>query len=588
MKNLLHKTFSLGILLFSLWSLSHAAFFDRPYYTRDEIPLFFTDAGTFITVSYNERPFDPFGDSSTIPLVPCKGDKEGLKRAYIPLGFNAPRGVYTVLLDGDESRKYHFLVTRRPLQPLPEPLFMWTVENGGRYDHLEADFLRDPSFSAEHIDRWIERTGFNTLYFMIGQTNSSLKSVDEGNPWIPGPLKTWRGFARHRQASYKGGYIGSYLSFGNGNRKLKQYRFSKDFDDDQKRIFTNKFISITDSQREADILKLAKELDENEDIDFVGLDYIRMGPGGFENYQEFADIFGITLPGGDEDEKISYVGSHVRLGTIPDLREKWRYFRAYKTAQVIRRVSKAVRKPLFVFTLGWEQGHSHGQDPAMFSDAGADVIMVMFYEATHLQHDQMMESWRDYLKEAGPLQVLAGQDVDVVLNDAADPARQGPEEMLRRYEDNIRVLSERGQLAGFFLHDLVRTFNGRILPHYSEEWLFAAGTVRQRFLEKRGEAPVSSSLKEKKGGFIWSLHNNTDQKALIGFMDIFPDLWKPFLLDGEEIPPKGTLEIHLPYRYSNTRLKRNYISVYARLSDGTRITDMLYYPVPYKGGKGDE
>jgi len=579
-KNRLLKTLSLGILLFSLCSLSHAAFFDRPYYTRDEIPLFVTDSGTFITVLYNGEPFRPFDDSGTIALIPCTEDGNGLKKAFIPLGFNAPRGVYTVLLDGDESRAFRFLVTSRAPGPLSEPLFMWSVENGGRYDHLEGDYLRDPSFSPENIDRWVERIGFNTLYFMIGQTNSSLKSVDGENPWIPGPLNTWKGFSASRKARYKGGYIGSFLSFGNGNGKLRQYRFSKDFDDEKKRIFTNKFISITDPQREADIIALARELDENDDIDFVGLDYIRMGPGGFEHYQEFADIFGITLPRGTEEEKMFYVGSHVRLGTIPEFREKWRYFRAFKTAQVIKKVSRAVQKPLFVFTLGWEQGHSHGQDPVMFSDAGADVIMVMFYEATHGEHDRMMESWQDYLKEAGPLQILAGQDVDVVLNDAADPARQGPEEMLRRYEENIRVLSAKGQMSGFFLHDLVRTFNGRILPHYSEEWLFAAGTVRQRFLEKRGSARVLSSLKEKKGGFVWSLYNTSDNKVLITSMDIFPGLWPSFSVDGEEIPPKGTLEIHLPYRYSNKRLKRNYISVYALLSDGSRITDMLYYPVP--------
>jgi hypothetical protein len=579
-KNLLHKILSLGILLFSLWSLSHAAFFDRPYYTRDQIPLFVTDSGTFITVSFDGKPFKPFDDSASIALTPVPDAGEGLKKAYIPLGFNAPRGVYTVLVDGNESLRYHFLVTARSPRPLQEPLFMWSVENGGRYDRLEGDYLRDPSFSPGNIDRWMERVGFNALYFMIGQTNSSLNSVNGENPWIPGPLNTWEDFSVQRKARYKGGYIGSYLSFGDGNRKLKQYRFSKDFDDERKIIFTNKFISITDSRREADIMALAQRLDDNDDIDFVGLDYIRMGPGGFEHFREFADIFGITLPQGTEEEQMYYVGSHVRLGTIPEFKEKWRYFRAFKTAQVIRRISEAIRKPLFVFTLGWEQGHSHGQDPVMFSDAGADVIMVMFYEATHSEHDRMMESWQDYLREAGPLQILAGQDVDVVLNDAEDPARQGPEEMLRRYEENIRVLSRRGQMRGFFLHDLVRTFNGRILPHYSEEWLFAAGTVRQRFLEECGTARVLSSVKEKKNGFVWSLYNKSDKKILIMSMDIFPGPRDSFCLDGEEIPPKGTLEIHLPYRYSNKRLKRNYVSVYALLSDGSRITDMLYYPVP--------
>ena len=153
MKNRLLKTLSLGILLFSLCSLSHAAFFDRPYYTRDEIPLFVTDSGTFITVLYNGKPFRPFDDSGTIALTPCAEDGNGLKKASIPLGFNAPRGVYTVLLDGDESRAFRFLVTNRAPRPLSEPLFMWSVENGGRYDHLEGDYLRDPSFSPENIDR---------------------------------------------------------------------------------------------------------------------------------------------------------------------------------------------------------------------------------------------------------------------------------------------------------------------------------------------------------------------------------------------------------------------------------------------------
>ncbi|HHH84568.1 MAG TPA: hypothetical protein ENL15_01285, partial [Firmicutes bacterium] len=172
MRNLLRKTLSFGIFFISLFSLSQAAFFDRPYYTRDEIPLFVTDSGDYITVYFNGKPFEPFAGSASIKLVPCSDAGNSLKKAYIPLGFNAPRGVYTVLVNGSEEHKYHFLVTGRPPKPLPEPLFMWTVENGGSYDHLEGDYLRDSSFSPENIDRWMERVGFNALYFMIGQTNS--------------------------------------------------------------------------------------------------------------------------------------------------------------------------------------------------------------------------------------------------------------------------------------------------------------------------------------------------------------------------------------------------------------------------------
>ncbi|HDS02282.1 MAG TPA: hypothetical protein ENN72_01070 [Firmicutes bacterium] len=573
------KFAALLFFLIILFQGVSAAFFDKPYYTRDEIPRFVAESGDFIQIFYQEKPFKPFPDSGIIRLRPLPDDDTALKQAYIPLGFNAPCGAYTVLIDGDPQKKYHFIVTRRLPDPLPGDLFMWTVENGGWYDRLKGDFLREKEFSKGNIERWMNRVGLNALHFMIGQTDSSDSDVDQTHPWLKGPLTTWKDFSRERPAPYKGGYIGCFLAFGNGHSKLPDYFFSFDFDPEKKTLFRNKFVSITDENRIKDILALARDLDKENSVDFVGLDYVRMGPGGFEHFKEFSKIFDIDLPSGSERAQASFIASHVRLGTVPYMREKWRYFRAYKTAGFIRTVKNTIEKPLFVFTLGWEQGHSHGQDPVMFSDAGADLIMVMFYEATHEEHDMMMTSWEEYLKRSGPLQLLAGQDVDVVLNDASDPARQGPEEMLRRYEENLRVLHPSGSLKGFFLHDLVRTFNGRILPHYSEEWLFAAGAVRQRFLEIQQKSSVESRLINRGSQFVWILQNKTEKPVLIKKTDIFPDLWKSFLLYDAIIPPQGTLEIYLPYRYSNTRLLRNYLSVQAVFEDGSFVTDILYYPV---------
>ncbi len=577
-----NKAIFRAILIFILVDpVFGSIFFDKPIYDRADIPVIVTDERFDHAELYFEGSlFRPFPDTDKFYF---RETENGLYKVFVPMGFKPPVGKYEVRFHREggepEYRTIYFAGRQNDLSGGPYKI--WTVENGGSYSNLKTDFLNESETSFGNIKRWMDFVGFDGIFFLTGQTNTRDPSVSSGSPWIKAPYDSWRWFAGRFPGYLTGGYLGAFLCFGGQTGDLDGYEFSRTVDNEGERLFRDSFVSIDDSSRIADIVALAREMDGDEGLDWIGLDYIRAGSGGFENWEEFSELFGIAVHGTGNKEKMFFLGSHVRAGDIPYLREKWRYYRAYKSARVIKTVRKSVKKPIWVFTLGWDQGHSHGQDPIMFNDAGADLIFVMFYEATYREHDSMMESWRDYLDDVRGLPIVAGQEADVVLNDAEDGDFSGPEEMIRRYDANIDVLAENGNFAGIFLHDLIRTFNGRILPHYSEEWLFAAGHIMSKI---DGGFPLKVSSRTDGNKILFSIQNISDASCRIEDVSFYPGQWPECAFKEETVPAKGTLEIELPKRYSNKRLGRNYAVLMFKAEDNAYRFGMCYYDTP-SGGK---
>src|SRR6185295_16693158 len=114
-------------------------------------------------------------------------------------------------------------------------------------------------------------------------------------------------------------------------------------------------------------------------------------------------------------------------------------------------------KPVFTFTLGWQMGHQHGQDPAMFVDAGVNFNHIMLYEGDRNTLASMKRQWPDYLSRG----------------------------------------------VGMFWHDLYRMIYGIRGPYSTMEWLVSGGKAFSSMQQAQGLSPIEVAVvapKEIPGG----------------------------------------------------------------------------------------
>ena len=573
-KNRNRYLFIFFILFFTVKSFGFIIF-DKPYYFRSDIIKLFVDSDAdYIKVYHDGKPFLPFSDMEKISL---KRYSEKLRIAYLPLGFEPSLGIYDVISykNGKEIERASFKLFARKVKKVSDSFHIWTVEYGGNYDRIKVDYLTDRKTSKNNIDRWMKFLNIDNLFIMVGQTNAKLPVVNKDMPWIPYNLKSWKDFVNEHRNFSMGGYIGSFLAFGPARRKMTQYTFSYDYELSKKRLYKSNFISITDKNRVGDIIKLAKEIDRDPNIKFVGLDYIRAGFGDFENYKRFCNIFNIKIKGKDEMEKIKNLAYLVKTDDIYS--KKWKYYLAIEAADVIKKVAENINKPLWCFTLGWDQGHEHGQDPVIFSDAGADLIMVMMYESSQKMHKRMMPDWAEYLSKVKGLQIVVGETLDLPLNDANEVEKSGPEEMLRRFVSDYNSFNKNGNLKGFFIHDLTRAFYGRILPYYSNEWLLAAKSAFTYYDTHGNRNPISIDAALKKGEIVFSVKNNSKKDFSIKKLYFYPFFWKKFNKKSVILRPNETITLKLPYYEYKRKYRRGFVAIILE-TEKRNYVKSFYYP----------
>src|SRR6056297_1063667 len=553
-------------------------FFSKPYYLRHEIIKVFGDKNyDYLQVKKDNKIFKPFFKMDKFYFTDYTEDEKYFV-SYIPLGFAPQKGEYEVLVYNDSEiiSKNKFYVTGREIHKVKTPFHAITVEYGGNLNKIKVGNHYDKSYSHENIENLLDFMGIDNLFFMVGQTTAKLDNVKSGNPWIRENLNSWEKFAVNHNKLTLGGYAGCFLAFGPAKKKFPEYEFSYDYSQKYGLYRTN-FISIDDRNRIDDIKKLIKIIENNPDVKYIGLDYIRAGQGGFENYDEFSRIFNIEIPGESTKKKILNLAKMVKNDSKPGIKRKWEYFRAYKTSLVIEEVSKDSSKPLWTFLLGWEQGHNHGQDPIMFTDAGADLIFVMLYEATHDKYNEMMKSWQNYLENVSGLQLIAGQDVDFILNDSNDKNRSGPEEMLRRYKYSYDVFSTNDNLKGFFIHDLVRMFYGRLYPYSSKEWLYSAFSGLSYFDVKGKIIPLKIKSFINNNNIIFKIKNESEKDITVDKITFFPKYNNGYDYKNLIIKKNTNYFFNLPYNYYNESGKRDNVTIIFHRKAEKNIVHMKYF-----------
>lgn len=394
-----------------------------------------------------------------------------------------------------------------PAQKVPDfspKLRVLTIESSR--DMLRGKFTGPyGEVSNESLYAWAKFLGANTLWALVGQT-ASWGVKNENDVWQKTNLESFPELAKRVKAhGYKfGGWIDCYLTFGKA--RFKKYQYAYDYDPRLRRCVPREAVSLLDKNRLNDIVFVAKKLQNDPNVDYIGLDYIRSAAGGYEMVDEFVRDMQL-MPDGffkwSKDARMNWLGGQVALKKFSgwegkDFYELWNWWRAHKVASVVHTIIERAKitKPVWTFTLGWEHGFQHGQDTPMLTDAGVSVNAVMLYEITKPLFPFMMKAWRGYLKP-GQSPLIAGNTVDWNLHDkSVEPP--GPEEFYNRLMEGMTTLNGGKAVHGVFFHDFDRLIYGRKGPFTATEWAVAGADAFSRMQEMWNEVPYSAKISAQK------------------------------------------------------------------------------------------
>ncbi|MCX8028898.1 MAG: hypothetical protein N2712_02770 [Brevinematales bacterium] len=328
---------------------------------------------------------------------------------------------------------------------------------------------------ADSIYRLMLEANLNTFLMLGGQT-TYLK--DKRNVWYSTPLSNLTVLKYLKDKGIQtGAYVMCFLTLGQNDKDIfKGYRpiityrngrISKEY----------KFTSVLSTNRVNDIIDILTYIGRKDYIDFLGLDFIRVGDyGGYELIPEFysevlsmmdlSDIVNVDF------SKLSYEGLIKVVGGNESLRSLFRWYQAVRVSRIIRSIRNhlmrmGISKPLVAFMLGWNAGREHGQDLFMFRDAGIDYSFYMLYE---FYSDSMYESAGEYY-----LRYVYNLDTNIVFGNIIDSIlNRGNQDPLDTFSSRLKMFITHYSYFppnGFFIHDLYRLFNGRIKPYTTEKWL---------------------------------------------------------------------------------------------------------------------
>ena len=380
---------------------------------------------------------------------------------------------------------------------------------------------------------WAEWMGANTFWYSGGWTGSWGEQLTQQEPWVKSNLQQTKLFAAEarRRGMRFGAWILAYATHGR-RELLPRYQYAWDYDPGTRGCQETTAISLLDGKRLDDVAKLVKELAEDENVNMVGMDYIRTVKGGYEMVDDFVgDMQPLGLPAEwtrmGKRERMAWLGRRIEETKEEGISDAWNWWRARKVKALVEEIRKrsGIKKPLWVFTLSWQHGMQHGQDPLMMMAAGADLDAVMLYESNRAQYNQLMKDWHGYVR-VGEVEAVVGDVVDWDLHQRTlNPA--GPEEAYLRARTATKyLLAAQEQVApggsrtskpetrnlkletrnlklteppqtvvlGVFWHDLERLMKGRLGPYPSQEWALAGARVFSEVERDMGAVPVELGL----------------------------------------------------------------------------------------------
>ncbi|MEE8640853.1 MAG: hypothetical protein V3T41_10630 [bacterium] len=425
-----------------------------------------------------------------------------------PVPWNPPLGTYSAEVVAEtasgpvEAAADFVIAGRKPKRPA-KPLCVVTLESDGKWERLAV------ASPGEHhnwkaLADWAEFMGADAFFSLVGITKAMYAPTME-EPWYRYNLDFGPKLAdecRSRGLKF-GAWLGAFLPYGKTQVPLP-YKFSRNLVEGQ--FFYTLHISLNDERRFQQVVELAREFQNDPRYDYVGIDYIRTGFGGYELADEFVEDLALDVPA-DWDAR-SLEGKMWWLVTKLRSRDErtielWQWWRARKVALTVKRIKEeaGITKPLFTFTLGWEMGHQHGQDILMLNDAGVDYCMVMLYDATKDEFDYLIKRWPEYLNQ-GQVNAVPGVSVDrYLLQNKWNPGVNQPYEMYDRYVASVNGFYGRGNLEGLFWHDFERGLYSRRGEEFTcMDYAVAGAAAFTRLRERHGTMPLKVRIDRVFGG----------------------------------------------------------------------------------------
>jgi len=435
-------------------------------------------------------------------------EKNGGWRGRWPVPWNAPDGKYRIRIwlppemrEKIRLRDIKFLIGRREPRKLKPGLCVMTMENMRPLKTMRVKGPDGETGDWKKLFDWLEFSGANTFWYMAGQTSAYAQRLPDDFPWNNENLDFIDDLAKEaeKRGIDFGYWVQCYLTFG-PRRYRPDYEYGWDYKYELGKPIPTRGISIGDKKRIEDIVKFIKRLESIEEIDYIGLDYIRTAKGGLELVDEFVKEMEVEVPRKwnefSKRERMDWLGriaERTRGRDIPII-DQWNWWRARQAARVLRRIKEeaGLTKPLWVFNLSWEKGWQHGQDVVMKNDAGVDIVAVMLYESDLEQLDCLIEEWNEYLN-TGDANLIVGDDYDWPLHQyTLNPA--GPEDFYGRTLKAMENIYGDGPVSGIFTHDLARALWGRKGPYPPQEWVLAGASCFSRLREEWKIIPLHTEI----------------------------------------------------------------------------------------------
>gem|GEM_PF-579212 len=445
--------------------------------------------------------------------------KQGLYMARWPVPWNAPDGEYQPRLaaspwpEGLPPPKFKpFRVMSRPFEPVPLGFAVLTLEGYRSLDRIPGP---DGVKSIQGMPAWARFIGANALFITGGESSGFDHKPPDDFPWTTASFTKMRALGQecHRWGLKLGVYVLSYM-VGGPPVLSANYAYGWNFDERGLRpglsLVTRRGISITDPKRPGDIANMLRRLQAMPEVDWLGMDYIRPAFGSCELVDDFvAEMPDVQTPAGystmTPEQRMTWLCRGRYSAPTPERRleprfilsDQWFWYRAHRTAEVVRSIIQALghSKPIWAYTLSWNKGWEHGQDPCMMRDAGIDLDAVMLYEADEMMFRGLVSHWGSYARR-DQFDVIVGDQTDWVLHQKT-LIPSGPESYVDRLLRAARGFStDRKPARGFFIHDIHRMLtNGkRMGPYKTMEWMTAAGYAISELRRMHGILPYDVSL----------------------------------------------------------------------------------------------
>lgn len=482
---LLMAVASLYAVVFGLWSLrtkSHeitlaASKVDHLHF--DIVELNFVYGDSTLDESFAAAPPRFVVMRGTEPVTTIAGIREmnavkiapGRWTARWPVPWNAPPGEYWPALLGradlaERVKIEPFKIGRRVPRPMPKGFVVSTLESVMPLASMKVRGPDGVETDWRGLLDWAKYQGADAFWMLGGQS----PGLGKDEIWMQSNLKMIPKVAE--ECHKRGLQFGVYAMFSLTMSKvpLPGYEYGLEIKD--ARPVVTRAISIRDRKRLEDVAAFLAPYAADPNVDWVGVDYIRNALGGYELVDDFvAEMPGVVVPPEwrklDRVERMTWLARKKIMRRDNDFIDAWQWWRAHRVALIVKEIKARLKgKPMWAFTLTWDKGWHHGQDPVMMNDAGIDIDALMFYEADKPQYAAMVKAWHEYVKR-GDAQLLPGDIYDWGLHQK-DPA--GPGEMARRMKLSIAEVYADGPARGIFYHDAARLLWGRLGTWGTRGW----------------------------------------------------------------------------------------------------------------------